>query len=349
MRKVLTVALFTLCASISQAAETNNIAGAGSSAAAPIYRSWAAEYQKINGTTLSYEPIGSSAGLKKIRAGETGFGASDVAPSQVELDRDGLVLFPVAITGIAPVFNLPGIADGQLRLSGDVLAQIFLGEIKRWNAAPIVQLNPELTLPATVIKVVVRSDGSGTTYNFADYLAKVNPTWMEKLGVKTSISWPAGFVGAKGSDGVVKAMKETAGAIGYVDYGYVKDNKLRAIEMKNAEDEFVYPSISGFKAALSNSEWMAKSNFTSTLTNIRGKDTWPITMGTFALVPRITDNIALTQPALQFFVWAFMNGDALVQKSNFVRLPNRVQALAFKAIASVHDRKGNILKLNLSQ
>ncbi|MEI8029790.1 MAG: phosphate ABC transporter substrate-binding protein PstS [Comamonadaceae bacterium] len=348
MQKFLAITLFALVSLTSQAAGITNFTGAGSSAAAPIYRSWAAEYQKQSGAVLSYDPVGSSAGLKKIRAGETGFGASDVAPSQAELDKDGLVLFPVAITGIAPVFNLPAIRTGQLRLNGDLLARIFMGEIKRWNATPIAQLNPELTLPATPIKVLVRSDGSGTTYNFSDYLAKVNPAWKEKMGVKTTIVWPTGFIGVKGSDGVVKGMKNTVGAIGYVDFGYVKDNDLRAVKMKNAEEEFLYPSISGFKSALSNSDWVKKSNFTTTLTNHRGRETWPITMGTFALVPRITDNVARTQPALQFFVWAFMNGDALVQKNNFVRLPDRVQALAFKAIASVQDIQGHTLNLNLT-
>ena len=334
------------CAS-AQAVESQTLTGAGSSAAAPIYRTWAAEYLKKSGVNLVYESIGSSAGLKKIRAGETGFGASDVAPPQTELTKDGLVLFPTAITGIAPVINLPKVADGQLRLTGDVLARIFLGEIVHWNAPEIAQLNPAVALPDMAIKVVVRGDGSGTTYNFADYLAKMSPAWKEKFGVKKSFTWPTGFFPAKGSDGVVKAVKEMVGAIGYVDYGYVKDNKLHAVQMKNLAGEFLSPSIGGFRAALTNSEWVSEGKFTTTLTNKPGAGVWPITMGTFIVVPLITNKPEQTQAALNFFAWAFMNGDALVQKNNFVRLPDRVQAMAFKAMTSVKDKAGHTHALSL--
>lgn len=329
------------------AAADQTITGAGSSAAAPIYQGWAREYQRASGVGLAYEPVGSSAGLKKIRARETGFGASDVAPSVAELAADGLVIFPVAITGIAPIVNLPKVGDGQLHLVGSVLARIFMGEITQWNAPEIGQLNPGLTLPDLPIKVVVRSDGSGTTYNFADYLSKVNPIWKDKNGVKSSFAWPAGFVAAKGSDGVVKAVKENNGAIGYVDYGYVTDNKLSAVQLMNLEGELVKPSISSFRTALTNSEWMSNGAFTVTLTNKPGKGSWPITMGTFVLLPRVTDTPEQTQRALQFFFWAFMNGDKLVQENNFVRLPDRVQASAFKAITSVKDRAGNFIGMSL--
>ena len=329
------------------AAAEQTVTGAGSSAAAPIYQSWARAYQKASGVSLLYELVGSSAGLKKIRARETGFGASDVAPSDAELSKEGNVVFPIAITGIAPVVNLPKLADGQLRLVGDVLARIFMGEITQWNAAEIVKLNPGINLPDLAIRVVVRSDGSGTTYNFADYLAKANPVWHSQHGVKTSFAWPAGFLAVKGSDGVVKAVKETAGAIGYVDYGYVKDNKLNAVQLKNLDGEFMRPSIDAFRAALSNSEWVSQGTFTTTLTNKPGRGTWPITMGTFAVLPQITDKTEETQRALKFFVWAFINGDALVQENNFVRLPNRVQASAFKAITTIKDKAGNLIGLNL--
>jgi len=324
-----------------------SVSGAGSSAAAPIYQSWARGYQKASGVSLQYESIGSSAGLKKIRAREAGFGASDVAPSEAELSKDGLVLFPIAITGISPIVNIPKVGDGQLRLSGEVLARIFLDEITRWNAPEIVQLNPGINLPDLPVKVVVRSDGSGTTYNFADYLAKMSPTWNGKNGVKTAFTWPASFLGAKGSEGVVKAVKETTGSIGYVDFGYVKDNKLSAVQLKNIEGEFLMPSIDAFRDALANSEWVSKGTFTSTLTNKPGKGAWPITMGTFAVVPRVTDKADETLRALKFFVWALLNGDTLVHENNFVRLPNRVQASAFRAITTVKDKEGNLIGLNL--
>ena len=328
-------------------ATAQNISGAGSSAAAPIYQSWAREYQKGSGVSLAYESIGSSAGLKKIKARETGFGASDVAPASDELARDGLVIFPIAITGIAPVINLPKVGDSQLRLTGEALARIFLGEINHWNAPELQKLNPGLALPDLPIKVVVRSDGSGTTYNFADYLAKVSPVWKEKNGVRTSFTWPAGFLAAKGSDGVVKAVKETAGAIGYVDYGYVRDNKLNAVQLKNLEGEFTKPSITAFRNALTNSEWVGKGSFTATLTNQPGKGTWPLVMGTFVVLPRVTEKPEQTLPALKFFVWAFLNGDTLVQENNFVRLPDRVQSTAFKTIASIKDKSGNLIGIDL--
>jgi len=323
------------------------ITGAGSSAAAPIYQRWAQAYQKATGVGLAYEPIGSSAGLKQIRAHETNFGASDVSPSEAELTRDGLVIFPVAITGISPVVNLPKLGDGQLRLTGDVLARIFLGEITQWNAAEIVKLNPGYTLPEAPIKVVVRADGSGTTYNFADYLAKLSPAWKSKYGVKTSFDWPANFLAVKGSDGVVKAVKESTGAIGYVDYGYARDNMLVSVQLKNLEGEFTKPSIIAFRSAVNGSEWVSKGLFTGTLTNQAGKGSWPITMGTFVVLPKIADQPDQALRVLKFFVWAFVNGDALVQANNFVRLPDRVQASAFKAISSVRDKAGNALGMGL--
>ena len=344
--EIAAVGLLLLAAINGAARATDKIQGAGSSAAAPIYRSWAQEYQKATGVDLAYEPIGSSAGLKKIRASETDFGASDVAPPAAELAKDGLVIFPTAITGIAPVINLPKVADGQLRLSGELLARIFLGEIRQWNAPDIAQLNPGVSLSDMPIKVVVRSDGSGTTYNFADYLAKVSSTWKNKFGVKTSFEWSQEFVAVKGSDGVVKAIKETPGAIGYVDFGYAKDNKLNVVQVQNLGGDFVKPTITSFREALANSEWATQGAFTTTLTNRPGRSTWPITMGTFIAVPRVTNRPEQTQRALRFFLWAFLKGDELVQASNFVRLPDRVQASAFRIIASVKDKDGNLIGMN---
>ena len=344
MKKILALALLGLLTACVGAAENQTINGAGSSAAAPIYRSWSGEYRKQSGVELTYDSIGSSAGLKKIRVGDTGFGASDVAPTPAELQKDGLLVFPIAITGISPVINLPKIGEKQLLLSGSVLSRIYLGEVTRWNDSAIAQLNPDLALPDLPIKVVVRSDGSGTTYNFSDYLAKASPVWKEKQGVKSAFAWPAGFIAAKGSEGVIKAVKETLGAIGYVDFGYVKDNNLRAVQLKTSQGDNVQPSIDAFKAALSSSDWVKSGSFSTTLTDMPGKGAWPITMGTFVVVPQVTQKPEQTLHALQFFVWAFMNGDALVQQSNFVRLPDRIQALAFKTIASVRDASGKSLR-----
>lgn len=332
--------LAALWAGTAWAQPNGTIVGAGSSAAAPIYRSWAQAYEKATGITLAYEPAGSSAGLKKIRAREVQFGASDVAPPAADLERDGLVVFPVAITGIAPVVNLPRLGDVPLRLTGPLLARIYLGEVTQWNHPDIARLNPALSLPAAPIRVVARSDGSGTTYNFADYLAKVSPDWGRRMGVKTSYEWPATTVLGKGSSGVVKAVKDTPGAIGYVDFGYVQDSGLMAVDLQNREGEWVRPSTFAFRTALVNSEWTTQGRFTGTLTQQTGRGSWPITMGTFILLPRVVDQPEQALQAMQFFVWAFMNGDALVQAQNFVRLPDRVQAAAFRAIASVKDARG---------
>jgi phosphate transport system substrate-binding protein len=347
IRPFLFLGLFVTALVQINVATGQTMSGAGSSAAAPIYRSWAAQYQNTGGPILTYESIGSSAGVKKIKAGHAGFGATDAAPSAEELKSSGLVLFPIAITGISPVVNLPKIGDGQLRLTGPVLARIFLGEITQWSDPAITQLNAGLNLPTLPIKVVVRSDGSGTTFNFTDYLSKVNASWKTNFGAKNSITWPPNFLASKGSEGVVKSVKENVGAIGYVDYGYVKANRLLSVQVAGAEGDFIQPSVASFRAAMQNSEWNSKGTFSSTLTSMPGRGSWPITMGTFVLVPQIAKNTEQTTAILQFFVWAFMNGDLLVQQNNFVRLPDRMQSLAFKAIASVRDPSGKILKLNL--
>lgn len=276
--------LLLLFRSVAAAAEIAN--GAGSSAAAPIYRSWAKAYSKATGARVEYDSIGSSAGMKKILQQAVGFGATDVHPREKDLIDGGLVVFPVAITGISPIINVPKVQNGQLRLTGDVLSRIFMGEINRWNAAEISNLNPDVVLPDLAIKVVVRSDGSGTTYNFYyDYLAKISKTWAETYGVNTLIQWPGEVVSFKGSDGVSKAVRDTVGAIGYVDHGYVAKYGLTSVQMQNADGLYVKPSIASFKSALMHSEWSMTGQFGNTLTNKSGKNAWPITMGTFAVFP----------------------------------------------------------------
>ena len=329
------------------AAGAQAVTGAGSSAAAPIYRSWAKAYAKATGRAVDYDPVGSSAGMKKIQQQAVGFGATDVYPAEKDLLEHGLLAVPVAITGISPIINLPKLPNGQLRLTGEVLSRIFMGEIIRWNAADIAKLNPDLTLPDLPIKLVVRADGSGTTYNFADYLGKVSPQWKKTYGAKTSIAWPAGVLAFKGSDGVAKGVRDTVGAIGYVDHGYVAEYGLTTVQMKNADGIYVKPSIDAFKAALANSDWSATGVFNSTLTQRPGKSMWPITMGTFVVFPKVTQNPDQTTQALRFILWSFLNGDTLVQENNFVRLPDRVQASAFKIITSIRDNQGKPLGMSL--
>ena len=329
------------------AAGAQTVTGAGSSAAAPIYRSWAKAYTKATGSGVAYDPVGSSAGMKKIQQQAVGFGATDVHPSDKDLIEHGLIALPVAITGISPIVNLPKVQNAQLRLTGEVLSRIFMGEITRWNAPDINALNPDTPLPDLPIKVVVRADGSGTTYNFADYLAKVSAPWKASFGVKTSIKWPDGHLAFKGSEGVAKGVRDTVGAIGYVDFGYVAEYGLASVQMRNAEGVFVKPSIDAFKAALANSEWSATGAFNNTLTQKPGKSVWPITMGTFVVFPKVTSNAEQTTQALKFIIWSFVNGDILVSENNFVRLPDRVQAAAFRVITSIRDQKGTPLGMSL--
>ena len=319
------------------------ITGAGSTAAAPIYQAWAAQYQKQSGVSLSYDAIGSSAGMKKIAADAVSFGATDAAPSEAKLNAAGLVLIPVAITGITPVLNLPPFgasSDAPLQLNGEVLARIFSGELNRWNAAPIAELNPQWKLPDMPITVVVRSDGSGTTANFTDYLSKVSPRWRNQFGSHASIDWPATFTAVKGSASMATTVRNTLGAIGYVDFGYVQGSRLATAHLPSAEGDWVAPNVDSFKAALTHSDWIRTGHVNTSLTLQPGKGAWPITMGTFAVVPQASHRPEETLRVLKFLAWSFMQGDRLVAGARFVRLPDRVQAAAFKAMSSVREQNG---------
>lgn len=336
-RIILAVFMFL---AVSHGVSAETIAGAGSSAAFPVYGNWAQLYARDGGIRVSYEAVGSSAGVKKIIARETDFGASDVVPKVEELAKGNLVVIPTVITGAVPIYNLPKIRSGQIVLSGEVLAGIFLGEITRWDAKEIRDLNPNVGLPAMPILPVVRSDGSGTTYNFADYLAKVSPAWRSRLGVATSLKWPQHFAAEKGSQGVVDKVAATPGTIGYVDYNYVVDFHLSHAQMRNAEGTIVAPNPESFAAALKVGSWQKRGDFNDTLTNQAGKQSWPITMGTFVLLPRVADNPEKAAQVIRFFTWAFMRGDELANRLHFVRLPDGVQGKAFRALTEVVDREG---------
>lgn len=284
-------------------------------------------------------------GIKKASSKEVVFGATDVAPSDQELDANKLILIPMFATGITPAFNLGQSSKTKLRLTGEVLAGIFSGDIKNWNASEIQELNPEVTMPAIPITPVVRSDGSGTTYYFTQYLSAVSSKWRQTSGVAYSVSWPGNFIGVKGSEAVTKRIKDTVGSIGYVDYTYAQSSKLSVATLKNSANAYVTPDTKSFRTALNASELATMGNLHAPLTNMPGLGSWPITMASYILVPRISDTPEETTKALKFISWALHNGDQVLEKLSFVRLPDIVQARAFRGIMLVKDNKGAMLGL----
>ena len=325
------------------------ITGAGSSAAKLLYAKWAEAYGRGVDVKLDYQPVGSSGGIKKIKERAADFGASDVALSPDELKRDKLICFPSAISGVVPVFNLPGIKAGELHLTGDVLADIFARKVTKWNDPAIAASNPGLTLPKTAIVVVARQDGSGTTYNFSDYLSKVSPAWKDAFGRNFTLAWPNEVVQVKGSGGIVTAVKQSVGAIGYVDYNYVVQDKLAYVKLRNRDGKFVAPTGDGFASALNNSTWKAKASFEEMLTDKPGQYTWPITMGTFVIVPQATATPQRTIATLKFFTWAFLHGDGIVDRMDFVQLPDRVQARIYNEMTKITDQSGTPLQWSLNK
>lgn len=324
------------------AAET--ISGAGSSAAAPVYRVWAAEYLKSPGASgVSYDPVGSGAGMAKIGKREVDFGASDIIGSPADLKKNDLVMFPTVITGVVPVVNLPKVGANQMRLTGDVLARIFLGQITQWDAPEIKALNPELKLPAHAIRLVARADGSGTTYHFSDYLSRSSAAWKAKYGVANHFAWPEGTLAVKGSAEVSKTVRATPESIAYIDYNYMVDDELAAVSMKNADGQFVTASVESFREAVTHSTWYTDGDFSTELTLLAGAKTWPITMGTYIAIPRVAPQGAKTASALRFITWAYLHGDALARQARFVPLPEKVQASAYREISKVSGADGELL------
>jgi phosphate transport system substrate-binding protein len=317
--------------------------GAGSTAAQPIYKIWAENYLRVSQAALNYDAVGSGAGLARIRARTVDFGASDFAPDPLDMDKDGLIAVPTVVTAVVPVINVAGVGRGQLRLSGEVLAKIFLGQVSNWNAAEIRELNSGVQLPSVPIRAVVRADGSGTTYHFTEYLAKVSAEWASTRGVKLQFEWPTRFIQAKGSGGVSKAVRSTPGAIGYIDYNYVLDDGLDYAQVRNADGAFMTPTPESFAAAVRRSDWYSGGDFSQSIANMSGAASWPITMGTYVLFPRVSKSPDGTLAALRFVTWGWLNGDDLARVAKFVPLPDRVQAKAYAEIAKVVDDKGNLL------
>lgn len=343
LKRILITALFLLpCSSFA------DISGAGSSAAKPLYTKWAEYYAQTGGAKLNYQPVGSSAGLKQIKEKAVDFGASDVAPPPDDLKRDKLICFPSAISGVVPVINLPGIKSGEIILNGEVLADIFAHKITKWNDPAIAALNQGVGLPKSTIITVVRQDGSGTTYNFTDYLSKVSPNWKTSFGRNFTITWPADSVAVKGSGSIVSTVKQTSSSIGYIDYNYVTQEKLTYVRMLNRDGKVVAPKAEAFAAALNNSSWK-NANFEDMLTDKPGPNTWPITMGTFVLLPQVATDPDKTIAALKFFTWSFIKGDAIVGDLDFVRLPDRVQARIYNELTKITDASGKPLNWGMQK
>jgi len=340
--------LFPLVLLLSHANTHAQIQGSGSSAAAPLYQRWADAYSKTGGTNIVYQAQGSSAGIKKIKENSVDFGASDAAMSQAELKKEKLIQFPSAISGVVPVINLPGIKTAELRLTGEILAGIFSGDITIWNDAAISAQNPGVRLPNKNIEVIVRQDGSGTTYNFSDYLSKSSKSWQAKFGRNFTIPWNTRLTQVKGSSSIASTLKKTPYAISYIDYNYVTQEKLDFALLQNRDGRFIAPSAEAFSSALTNSNWKANGNFEEMLTDKPGLKSWPITMGTFIVMHQRAKDAQQTTAAMKFFTWAFMRGDRYVNSVDFVRLPDHLQARIFKEMTTVTDKKGEVLNWNLN-
>ena len=332
------LALSACLAAVSAAASAQDITGAGATFPAPIYSKWADAYNKTSGARLNYQSVGSGAGLQQIRAKTVDFGASDMPLADDVLAKDGLIQFPTVIGGVVPVVNIQGIAPGQIKLTGQLLGDIYLGKITKWNDAALMALNPGVKLPDAAISPVRRADGSGTSFIFTNYLSKTNPDWKAKVGEGTAVNWPTG-AGGKGNEGVAAFVQRLPNSIGYVEYAYAKQNKMTYTMMKNKDGNFVAPDADNFKAAAAGADW--SKSFFQVLTDQSGKDSWPISGATFILMYKSQDKPANAVNALKFFDWAFANGDKMADDLEYVPLPAPVKALVHQAwAANVKDAAG---------
>ena len=304
------------------------VTGAGASFPQPVYAQWAQAYQAASGGQVNYQSIGSSGGIKQIVAKTVDFGASDAPLTQEELDKDGLVQFPTVIGGVVPVINVDGIEPGKLQLDGATLAEIYLGNITKWNDPKIAALNPDLKLPDANITTVFRSDGSGTTFIFTHYLSQVSPAWKEKVGTEKTVNWPTAKSGAagKGNEGVAAYVGRVKNSIGYVEYAYAKQNNMSYASLKNAAGKVVQPSQESFAAA-AEADWKSAPGFNLVLTNQANEKAWPIAAATFILVQKKPADAAKTKAALDFFDWAFKEGDNAAAQLDYVPLPESVKNL----------------------
>jgi phosphate transport system substrate-binding protein len=327
-------------AGLSLPAHAQDVTGAGATFPAPLYAKWADAYNKATGARINYQSVGSGAGLKQIRAKTVDFGASDMPLKDDELTKDGLVQFPTVIGGVVPVVNIKGIQPGQIKLTGQVLGDIYLGKITKWNDAALSGLNPGVALPDAAISVVRRADGSGTSFIFTNYLSKVNPEWQAKVGEGTAVNWPTG-AGGKGNEGVAAFVQRLPNSIGYVEYAYVKQNKMTYTLLKNKDGNFAAPDDANFKAAAAGADW--NKSFYQVLTDQPGKDAWPLTGATFIMMQKAQDKPAQAANSLKFFDWAFLNGDKMAAELEYVTLPDAVKSLVRKQWADIKDGSGKAI------
>jgi len=300
-----------------------DITGAGATFPYPIYAKWAEAYKSQTGIGLNYQSIGSGGGIKQITKKTVNFGASDKPLNINELGMAGLTQFPTVLGGVVPVVNLEGVAPGQLKLTADTLAAIYLGKISKWNDPKLAADNKDVALPDAPINVVHRSDGSGTTYIFVHYLSQVNSEWRASIGANTSVAWPVGM-GGKGNEGVASNVKSIKNSIGYVEFAYAQQNKMSYTQMKNRDGQFITPNDDAFQASAANAKWKAEEGFNLMLTNQPGKTSWPISGATFILIHTKQDNAEAGKEVLKFFDWSFTNGDQLATSLNYVPLPENV-------------------------
>jgi phosphate transport system substrate-binding protein len=345
-RFLIGAASFGLATSIGlSAASAGDISGAGATFPFPVYSKWADAYKTQTGVGLNYQSIGSGGGIKQIKAKTVTFGASDKPLKSADLDAAGLVQWPMIMGGVVPSINLEGINPGDLVIDGPTVAKIYLGEITKWNDPAIQRLNPMLKLPDVAIAPVYRSDGSGTNFLFSTYLSGVSDEFKTKVGADASVQWPAG-IGAKGNEGVANMVKQTAGAIGYIEYAYVKQNKLTYVKLVNTAGKAVDPSAKSFQAAASNADWKNAAGYYVVLTNQPGAESWPITGASFILMHAKADDAEAAKTALNFFEWAYKNGGDMAAALDYIPMPPEVVAMVEQTWNDkITDASGNpILK-----
>jgi len=319
-----------------------NVTGAGASFPAPLYSKWASDYNKATGVKVNYQSVGSGAGIKQIEAKTVDFGASDAPLTDDELKTKGLMQFPTVIGGVIPVVNIAGMKPGELKLNGQVLGDIYLGKITKWNDPAIKALNGALALPDATIAPVRRADGSGTSFLFTNYLSKVNAEWKSKVGEGTAVNWPVG-TGGKGNEGVAAFVKQLPNSIGYVEYAYVKQNKMTYAQLQNAAGHFVSPDDTAFKAAAVAADW--NKSFYQVLTNQSDKGAWPITGATFILMQKVQDKPDNATSVLKFFEWAYKSGDKTADDLDYVPMPDAVKATIAKSWGEIKDASGKAVAL----